>query len=117
MLSPAGVVQNGDLVEYNGCWADFNETAFATGSSQNRTNRIIKCAVWGHVKTVVDCRTYGDNIGDPPHFEELNVAGYVRQFCILNNFLNAGMIVQDSHFELIENDRWKSGQKMQAMLY
>lgn len=101
MLSPAGVVQNGDLVEYNACWSDYCETAFATGSSQNRTNRIIKCAVWGHVKTVVDCKTYGDNIGDPPHFDGLNVAGYVRQFCILNDFLNAGLIVENSHFELL----------------
>jgi hypothetical protein len=102
IISPQGVIQNGDHVEYRNCWADFNKVAFATGSTQNRTNKITHCAVWGHVKTIIDCNTYGDNSGDPPHVSDLNCAGYNRELCRLNSFFNAGLFIKDSHFELLQ---------------
>jgi len=97
----AGSVQNGDKISFNYCWSDFNKYAFANGCSQNRSNKLYQCGIWGKTYIAFDCKTFGDNSGNPQEIEETNIAGYVRYLCNLNSFFNNGMTINNSHFELL----------------
>ena len=100
-ISLAGTVQNGDKVSFNYCWSDNNKYAFANGNSQNRSNKLYQCGIWGQTYVAFDCQTFGENIGNPQEIEETNIAGYVRYLCKLNNWFSNGMTINNSHFELL----------------
>jgi hypothetical protein len=100
-ISLAGSVQNGDKVSFNYCWSDNNKYAFANGNSQNRSNKLYQCGIWGHTYIAFDCQTFGENTGNPQEIEETNIAGYVRFLCRLNSWFNNGMTINNSHFELL----------------
>lgn len=99
-ISPRGTAQNGEAIMIRDCWANYNYAAVSTGEHQNRSVYVENFKCWDNTYSVFDTRTFGSATGTPPEVNGLNIAGYVRYLCILNNWAGSkGLIVKNMHAE------------------
>ncbi|GGA85224.1 hypothetical protein [Puia dinghuensis] len=99
VVSINGTLQNGEIVKFGNCWADYNKVSLATGQAQSRSVVCNNDHVWAATMVIYDGRTYGNNEGCPVTSIGLNAAGAVRYLSILSGWISNGLVVKDAHIE------------------
>ena len=78
MVSPNGVTQNAEQMEFKRCRVENARVGFGVGQLQSRSIRIEDFTSWGGIHTLVDCSRYGAGGGQLPFIKGGNMAGYMK---------------------------------------
>ena len=100
-VSINGYSQNGEIISFKHCWADFNKVSIATGQSQSRSVFCYDDHVWGGTMIIYDAANYGGGNGAPVTSIGLNAAGGNRYLCALNSWASTGLFVKNAHTEVL----------------
>ncbi len=100
-VSINGFSQNGEIIVFRNCWADFNKSSLATGQSQSRSVFCYDDHIWGGTMIIYDGSNYGGGTAAPVTSIGLNTAGGNRFLCTLNGWASNGMFLKNAHIELL----------------